>query len=113
MTEKPDLYATYDALRRQKEEGKKIVGIVAHGIVPDELILAADAVPLRFCLGGTEEQMTLGHTYLAQTTCGFQRVNLGIFEEREGISYQIYDLINLYALELNFQGQLNKELVHL
>jgi len=92
--EKPDLYDIHEQLTRLKEEGKKIVGVIAHSIVPDEIIHAADCIPLHFCLGGTEEQMVLGQTYLSQTTCGFQRVNLGIFEGREEISYQIYELMD-------------------
>jgi len=94
MSLKPDLYKTYDYLINYKEEGKKIIGIIPHTIVPDELIFASNSIPLHFCLGGTEEQMNTGHIYLSETTCGFQRVNLGIFEGREGISHQIYELID-------------------
>ena len=93
--EKPALYEIYEKLVEEKENGKKIVGIIPHTIVPDELIHAANAIPLRFCLGGTEEQMNTGHAYVAQTTCPFQRVNLGIFELGESISYKIYDLVDL------------------
>jgi len=94
MLTKPDLYETYDNLIKFKEQGKNIIGVIPHTIVPDELIFASNSIPLHFCLGGTEEQMDTGHAYLSQTTCGFQRVNLGIFEEREGISYEIYNLID-------------------
>lgn len=94
MLEKPNLSKTYENLIKDKEDGKKIVGIIPHTIVPDELIFASNAIPLHFCLGGTEDQMNSGHAYVSQTTCGFQRVNLGIFEEKEGVSYQIYDLID-------------------
>ncbi|MFX0033445.1 MAG: 2-hydroxyacyl-CoA dehydratase subunit D [Candidatus Hodarchaeota archaeon] len=94
MFEKPDLYEIYDNLIKFKEQGKNIIGVIPHTIVPDELIFASNSIPLHFCLGGTEDQMDTGHTYLSQTTCGFQRVNLGIFEEREGISYEIYNLID-------------------
>ena len=93
--EKPDLYEIHENLVKFKEEGKKIVGVIPHSIVPDELIHAANCVPLHFCLGGTEEQMNTGHAYVSQTTCGFQRVNLGIFDEGESISSQIYNLIDL------------------
>ncbi|MHA2282270.1 MAG: 2-hydroxyacyl-CoA dehydratase, partial [Promethearchaeota archaeon] len=94
MLKKPDLNETYNNLIKYKEDGKAIVGIIPHTIVPDELIIASNSIPLHFCLGGTEDQMLLGDNYVAQTTCGFQRVNLGIFEAREGISYKIYDLID-------------------
>lgn len=94
MLKKPDLNETYNKLIKLKEEGKTVVGIIPHSIVPDELIHASDSVPLHFCLGGTEDQMNLGDNYVNQTTCGFQRVNLGIFETKESISYQIYNLID-------------------
>ncbi|MHA1798796.1 MAG: 2-hydroxyacyl-CoA dehydratase subunit D, partial [Candidatus Helarchaeota archaeon] len=85
----------YENLKKYKEDGKKIIGVIPHAIVPDELILASDAIPFHFCLGGTEDQMNTGHTYVSQTTCGFQRVVLGIFEEGESISNQIYDLLDV------------------
>jgi len=94
MLKKPDLNDTYDNILKYKEEGKSIIGIVPHSIVPDELIFASNSIPLHFCLGGTEDQMNTGHDYVTQTTCGFQRVNLGIFEGREGVSHQIYDLVD-------------------
>jgi len=94
MLKKPDLNETYNNLVKYKEQGKSVIGIIPHSIVPDELIFASNSIPLHFCLGGTEDQMNLGDTYVNQTTCGFQRVNLGIFEAREGISYQIYNLID-------------------
>ncbi|NHI91579.1 MAG: 2-hydroxyacyl-CoA dehydratase [Candidatus Lokiarchaeota archaeon] len=93
--ERPALYDVYENLIAAKEDGKKIVGIIPHTIVPDELIFSANAIPLHFCLGGTEDQMNTGHAYVAQTTCPFQRVNLGIFELRESITFQIYDLADL------------------
>jgi len=93
--EKPDLFTIHENLVKFKDEGKKIVGVVPHSIVPDEIIHAADCIPLHFVLGGTEEQMNTGHVYVSQTTCGFQRVNLGIFDEGESISSQIYNLIDL------------------
>ena len=93
--ERPDLYVIHENLVKLKEEGKKIIGVLPHSIVPDELIHAAGCIPLHFCLGGTEDQMNTGHAYVSQTTCGFQRVNLGIFDEGESISSQIYNLIDL------------------
>ena len=82
--DEPDLYIVYENLKKYKEDGKKIIGVIPHAIVPDELILASDAIPFHFCLGGTEDQMNTGHTYVSQTTCGFQRVVLG------QIKYMIY-----------------------
>ena len=95
MFNKPDLYKTYEYLCKLKEDGKKIIGIIPHSIVPAELIYASNSIPLHFILGGTEDQMNTGHNYLAQATCGFQRVTLGIFEEGKSISYKIYDLVDL------------------
>jgi len=45
------LYSSYiEELKKKKAEGKKIVGIYCN-FVPVELILAADAVPIRMCTG--------------------------------------------------------------
>ena len=41
MIDKPNLTNTYENLVKHKEDGKKIVGVIPHTIVPDELIYAA------------------------------------------------------------------------
>ncbi|MFX0135014.1 MAG: 2-hydroxyacyl-CoA dehydratase subunit D [Candidatus Hodarchaeota archaeon] len=78
-----------EILKKYKEEGSKIVGVVQHGIFPDELVLAAGAIPLRLILGGEDEQ-EIGDQYLSATTCPFGRATLGFLEKQ----HPLYSLID-------------------
>jgi benzoyl-CoA reductase/2-hydroxyglutaryl-CoA dehydratase subunit BcrC/BadD/HgdB len=77
------------SLKNHKDNGAKIVGVVQHGIFPDELVLAAGAVPLHLILGGKDEQ-EIGDQYLSSTTCPFGRSTLGFLEKR----HPLYSLID-------------------
>jgi len=77
-------------IRVYREKGFKIVGIVPHGMVPEELIVAAGAIPIRIALGGRDEQER-GDKYLSSTTCPFGRATLGFFEEE----HPLYTLIDV------------------
>ncbi len=78
-----------ERLSAYKEKGIKIIGIVPHGMFPDELVLAAGAIPVRIILGGKDEQ-EMGDKYLSATTCPFSRASLGFFEEQ----HPLYSLID-------------------
>jgi benzoyl-CoA reductase/2-hydroxyglutaryl-CoA dehydratase subunit BcrC/BadD/HgdB len=77
-------------LKAYKEKGGKVVGVVPHGMFPEELVVAAGAVPIRLILGGKDEQ-ELGDKYLSATTCPFGRASLGFFEE----NHPLYSLIDV------------------
>ncbi len=64
-------------LKKLKHEHKTIYGIMAHGIVPEELIFAAGGFPLRLWLSGNEESATKGIEYLTASTCSFARSTIG------------------------------------
>ena len=74
-----------------KENGRKIVGIVQHGMFPDELVVAAGAIPLHFILGGKDEQ-EIGDSYLSSTTCPFGRATLGFLEKKNKL-YSLLDTV--------------------
>jgi len=78
-----------ELLKTYKGKGAKVVGIVPHGMFPDELVVAAGAVPVRIVLGGKDEQ-EMGDKYLSATTCPFGRATLGFFEEQ----HPLYALID-------------------
>ncbi|MHA1266121.1 MAG: 2-hydroxyacyl-CoA dehydratase subunit D [Candidatus Helarchaeota archaeon] len=78
-------------LESWKDEGKKIVGVVQHGIFPDELVFAAGAIPLRLILGGREEQ-ELGDQYLSATTCPYSRATIGFLEAGHPL-YRLLDVL--------------------
>lgn len=89
----PPLPEILAALREAKDQGRRVVGILPHAIVPDEIVHAAGAVPVRFCLGGPGEVQSA--IYLPETTCGFQQVQLGFFEAGRGLPHEIYDLVDV------------------
>ncbi len=66
-----------------KASGKKVIGIIGHDIIPEEIIRAAGAVPLRLIFAGTEALTNEGGNYLSPTTCVFSRAVLGMFARRE------------------------------
>jgi len=78
-------------LKIYREKGFKIVGVVPHGMVPEELIVAAGAIPIRIALGGKDEQER-GDNYLSSTTCPFGRATLGFFEEQHPL-YTLVDTV--------------------
>ncbi|MFX1296779.1 MAG: 2-hydroxyacyl-CoA dehydratase subunit D [Promethearchaeota archaeon] len=78
-------------LKDAKDKGTKIVGIVQHSMFPDELVLAAGAIPVRLILGGKDEQ-EIGDHYLSATTCPFGRATLGFFEKSHPL-YSFFDTL--------------------
>lgn len=66
-----------------KASGKKVIGIIGHDIIPEEIIRAAGAIPLRLIFAGTEALTNEGGNYLSPTTCVFSRAVLGMFARRE------------------------------
>ncbi|MHA1132502.1 MAG: 2-hydroxyacyl-CoA dehydratase subunit D [Candidatus Helarchaeota archaeon] len=91
MIQKLDLEVAFTRLQELKETmGKKIVGIFPHSLIPDELIYAAGALPLKLTLGGDEYATTKGTEYMTQATCPFARGCIGYFDQKE----PIYSLID-------------------
>ncbi|MFX1293234.1 MAG: 2-hydroxyacyl-CoA dehydratase subunit D [Promethearchaeota archaeon] len=62
-----------------KTAGRKVYGIVGHGLIPEELIYAANGFPLRLSLVD-KSSAVLGIEYLSPATCSFARSILGHFE---------------------------------
>lgn len=69
-------------LAAERATGKKIIGIIGHDIIPEEIIRAAGAVPLRLIFAGTEPLTNEGGNYLSSTTCVFSRAVIGMFSRR-------------------------------
>ncbi len=91
-----------DYLKAQKDAGRKIVGILQHGIFPDELVVASGAIPLRLILGGKDEQ-EIGDQYLSATTCPYGRATLGFFEK----GHPLYALIDTLIVSTFCNGAQN------
>ncbi|MCK4688129.1 MAG: hypothetical protein KAT66_08355, partial [Candidatus Lokiarchaeota archaeon] len=70
-------YSLY--LKDKKEEGKKVIGFIAHDNMPEELIDAAGFIPLRMIFAGNDELMNASHDYLPPSTCAFAQSSIGLF----------------------------------
>ena len=82
----------YDHLSDLKSTGKKIIGVFPHTLIPDELIYAADAIPVKLALGGDDHLAAIGTEYLTQATRPFARGCIGYFDQ----SFPIYSLIDAF-----------------
>ncbi|NVM27263.1 MAG: 2-hydroxyacyl-CoA dehydratase [Candidatus Helarchaeota archaeon] len=93
MIPKVDIQAVVGRLQEIKDDlGKKIIGVFPHSLIPDELIYAANAIPLKLTLGGDEYATTKGTEYLTQATCPFARGCIGYFDQGE----PLYKFIDAY-----------------
>lgn len=90
MIPKVDIENLHQHLQELKANGKKIIGIFPHSLIPDELIYAANALPLKLTLGGDEYATTKGTEYLTQATCPFARGTIGYFDQDDSI-YKLID----------------------
>ncbi|MFX1294231.1 MAG: 2-hydroxyacyl-CoA dehydratase subunit D [Promethearchaeota archaeon] len=92
MIPKVNLEAVHTRLQEFKDIGKKIIGIFSHSLVPDELIYAANAIPVKLTFGGDEYATTKGTEYMTQATCPFARGCIGYFDQKA----PIYTLIDAF-----------------
>lgn len=91
MIPKINLQEIITKLQKFKEnDDKKLIGIFPHSLIPDELIYAANAIPIKLTLGGDEYATTKGTEYLTQATCPFARGTIGYFDQANPL-YQLLD----------------------
>ena len=79
-------------LRGMKDKGVKIVGCSAGGFIPEEMIYAAGAVPLRLVRGGEPEPVEASLPYAYRWMCPFVRAQMGYQALGEEPYYQMIDL---------------------
>jgi benzoyl-CoA reductase/2-hydroxyglutaryl-CoA dehydratase subunit BcrC/BadD/HgdB len=87
---KIDINTIYNRLSEFKASGKKIIGVFSHTLIPDELIYAAGAIPIKLNLGGDDRLAAIGTEYLTQATCPFARGCIGYFDQSNPI-YTLFD----------------------
>lgn len=80
-------------LAKLKKSGKKIIGYVPGGFVPDELIYAADAIPLCLCKGGDPEPAAEALSCTPRFLCTFCRSQIGYYRLGEALDYKLPDLL--------------------
>ncbi|MHA1380813.1 MAG: 2-hydroxyacyl-CoA dehydratase subunit D [Candidatus Helarchaeota archaeon] len=81
-----------EVLTEKKESGIKIIGLFPHQMIPEELIYASGAIPLRLSFAGPEEITIKGTEYLTPATCPLARSIVGFFEDKN----HFFSLIDLF-----------------
>jgi benzoyl-CoA reductase/2-hydroxyglutaryl-CoA dehydratase subunit BcrC/BadD/HgdB len=80
-------------LSKAKEQGRKIIGYSAGGYLPEELILACDAIPVCFIQTGDNAILKDAGAYICRWFDPFWRSQIGYLTSRKDPYYTIVDLI--------------------
>ncbi len=91
IIEKPSLNEYVGKIRTLKKEGIKIIGFTC-SFVPEEIIYASKAFPLRLNLGGVEDMVLKGGEYMSVGTCPYARSTLGFLLDNHPL-YSQCDLL--------------------
>jgi benzoyl-CoA reductase/2-hydroxyglutaryl-CoA dehydratase subunit BcrC/BadD/HgdB len=76
-----------------KEQGRKIVGYLPGGYVPEELIYAAGAIPLCLCEGGSYRAAEEAISVMPGIICPFARSLVTDMASRSNPFYKLVDLV--------------------
>jgi benzoyl-CoA reductase/2-hydroxyglutaryl-CoA dehydratase subunit BcrC/BadD/HgdB len=87
------LHGRVEALRIAKGLGKKIVGYLPGGYMPEELILAAGAVPVCLFRGGEYWSVQAASEYICRWVDTFCRSQIGYGVSGNDDYYQLIDLL--------------------
>jgi len=80
-------------LSKEKEQGRKIIGYSAGGFLPEELLLACDAIPLCFIQAGDNSILRNAGAYICRWFDPFWRSQIGYLTSGKDPYYTIVDLI--------------------
>jgi len=80
-------------LSKAKEQGHKIIGYSAGGYLPEELILACDAIPLCFIQAGDNTILRNAGAYICRWFDPFWRSQIGYLTSGKDPYYNVVDLI--------------------
>jgi benzoyl-CoA reductase/2-hydroxyglutaryl-CoA dehydratase subunit BcrC/BadD/HgdB len=80
-------------LSKAKEQGRKVIGYPAGGYLPDELVLACDAIPICFIQAGDNALLRDAGNYVCRWFDPFWRSQIGYLTSRKDPYYTIVDLI--------------------
>jgi len=80
-------------LSKAKEQGRKVIGYPAGGYLPDELVLACDAIPICFIQAGDNAVLRDAGNYVCRWFDPFWRSQIGYLTSRKNPYYEIVDLI--------------------
>jgi benzoyl-CoA reductase/2-hydroxyglutaryl-CoA dehydratase subunit BcrC/BadD/HgdB len=77
-------------LQQAKDLGTKLIGL-SGGYVPEELIYASGAIPIRLVRGGDPEPLAAAAAYMDRILCPFSRAQFGYRVLEEEPRYQMID----------------------
>jgi len=80
-------------LQQAKDSGTRIIGISGLGYVPEELVYALGAIPMRLVRGGDPEPLAAAAGYMDRILCPFSRAQFGYRILEEESRYQIIDFL--------------------
>jgi benzoyl-CoA reductase/2-hydroxyglutaryl-CoA dehydratase subunit BcrC/BadD/HgdB len=87
-------------LRRLQKEGKKIVGYIPGGFMPEELVWASGAIPVGLFRGGDNEAVLKSLEYLPRFVDTFSRSQIGYWALEEPL-YRMADLVVIPCTDKN------------
>ncbi|MEJ2739658.1 MAG: 2-hydroxyacyl-CoA dehydratase family protein [Dehalococcoidia bacterium] len=90
-------------LKRLKQEGKKIVGYIPAGYVPEEIIWAGGAIPLGLNRGGDHEPVMKSIEFMPRVYDTYSRCQIGYWALEEPI-YRLGDLMVVPCVDKNVQA---------
>lgn len=91
-------------LKRLKEEGKKIVGYVPGGFMPEELVWASGAIPVGLYRGGDHDAVLKSAEYMSRFFDPFCRSQIGYWALGEDPQYHMIDLFVIPISDRNIMG---------
>ena len=80
-------------LQKAKDRGTKIIGMSGLGYVPEELIYASGAIPMRLVRGGDPEPLAAAAGDMDRILCPFARAQYGYRVLEEESRYQMIDFL--------------------
>jgi benzoyl-CoA reductase/2-hydroxyglutaryl-CoA dehydratase subunit BcrC/BadD/HgdB len=90
-------------LLRLQKEGKKIVGYVCGGFMPEELVWASGAIPVGINRGGNHNAVIKSMEYIPRVIDTFSRTQIGYWALEERL-YRMIDLFIVPCTDINIQG---------
>jgi benzoyl-CoA reductase/2-hydroxyglutaryl-CoA dehydratase subunit BcrC/BadD/HgdB len=91
-------------LQEMKDQGKKIIGYIPNGYMPEELVLACRAVPVALARGGDTAPVQASAACLARFLDPFCRAQIGYRLLKEEPAYQLLDMLIVPMTDNHVRG---------
>lgn len=91
-------------LRKAKRNGAKVVGYMPGGYLPEELILAAGAIPICLARGGDHKAVELAGAYVVRWLDTFCRAQIGYALSGDDPYYNVIDILAIPITDNHVRG---------